>query len=184
MAKIIEFLAPIEAMRGDLSGGNKPRYGQNGNQTGFEAPGKALHYDKKYIGAKRLFMGTVKKGFSLRTRTTFSADSRIPAAVLGGGASVANAAFKNLAITAQLVEIFDAERRSGLTGNLSPRGWLTKKCMVMVQEKDQSVTVSAVIGMSTVSVTINNPWITGGTGTDVNVPAEVLQKFSPYLSQA
>lgn len=182
MAKIIEFIAPVEAMRGDLSGGNKPGYGEQGKQSGFAAPGRALFYDKKYIGAKRRFMGNVKKGFSLRTKTTFSARSQFPCAALGGAASLANAAMHTLAIAGTITEIYIRKREKGLTGDLSERGWLTKVIRESLIAKQPSVTISDTNAVGTISVTINNPWVEGGTGTDVTIPSDVLDKFDSYLS--
>lgn len=177
MAKIIEFLAPVEAMRGDLSGGNKLLYGQNGQQSAFDAPGAAKNYSKKYIGNRSTILGRNRKGFSLKTRSTFKAASKEPDAVLGGAASLVANALQNLGIIVDLQRVGDAARAAGKRGTTSLRGYLTK--LAMPQLKSKSATITFAEG--SVSVAVKNPWISGGTGTEVTVPAAIVTKFNPYL---
>lgn len=89
----IEFIAPVEAMRGKLSGDDpKLQYAENNNPA-FEAPdGRqyAKNYAPKYIGAKRSSDGL--KYFSVKTKSATLIDnaSKRRMALLGAaGACVA-----------------------------------------------------------------------------------------------
>lgn len=86
----IEFIAPVEAMRGNLSGSQKLEYALNNNPA-FDAPlGRqyAKNYQPRFIGAKRASDG--HKYFGLRTKsaTLITVASRKRMAVLGGCGSM------------------------------------------------------------------------------------------------
>lgn len=178
--KRIEFLAPVEAMRGNLSGDQV--LGYNGGERAYDVTGSgkvaAENYDKRYIGAKRLVNG--KKFFSLKTKSTtdLGADSRLAMAAFGGSCSLARATEQNLTLISQLQATFLAERESGkVSKDVSFRGWIQKKEYPMIKAKQASVT----IGEGANEVTVNNPWISGGSGTSVTIPADVLSKFQSVL---
>lgn len=177
MAKIIEFIAPVEAMRGDLSGGQKLRYGANGDSDAFTNPGSAKNYSAKYIGNRSTLFGRNRKGFSLKRRSTFASASKEPAAFLGGAASFAYHAKGTLAIAAQLMDVYDAARAAGKTYGMNMRGWLTKTVYPQLVAKQATITVAE----GSLSVSMKNPWVSGGTGTEVTVPANIVTKFSSYL---
>lgn len=179
MAKIIEFIAPVEAMRGDLSGGEKLRYGTNGESSAFAAPGPAKNYGTKYIGNRQIVFGN-KKGFAVKRRSTFTSASKEPCAVLGGAASLADNAYRNLSLTVQIQQVYEAARAAGKTAGYHLKGYLTK--VLMPQLKAKNATLHFAEG--SYDVAINNPWISGGTGTDVTIPAEVVTKFTPQLGGA
>lgn len=178
MAKIIEFLAPVDAMRGVLSDGVKPGYGDNGAQKAWDQPGQAKVYSKRYVGSKLTSEGRNKRGFSIKARTSFNADMKSFCAYLGGAASMANKALHQIDILATLILIINALRNTGELGGKTGRGYLTKVFREMLVNKDQSVTLSA--GGHT--LVINNPWVSGGTGKDVTIPAEIISKFQSYLA--
>lgn len=179
MAKIIEFIAPVEAMRGDLSGGEKLRYGANGESDAFANPGSAKNYGTKYIGNRQMVFGN-KKGFSVKRRSTFTAASKEPCAVLGGAASLAENALRTLSIIAQIQLAYEAAREAGNTEGYHLKGYLTKVLMPQLKAKNPTLHFTG----GSYDVAINNPWISGGTGTDVTIPAEVVTKFTPQLGGA
>lgn len=180
--KRIEFLAPVEAMRGDLSGGNSQILYQGGKRAydvDDNVVAKPENYNKGYVGAKS-FNG--KKYFSLKTKTqtALNAAGRLRMAAFGGACSLARAAFKNLDLIANLQTIFLAEHNAGRANQSSPTRWLQTKVYPMLKNKTASVTLQG----GGVTVTIDNPWVAGGSGTDVTIPQDVKTKFSSALSAA
>lgn len=179
--KCIEFLAPVEAMRGNLSGDQVLVY-KDGKRaydvTGVD-PVTAQNYVNRYIGSKRSING--KKFFSLKSKSTtnLGTDSRLAMAAFGGACSVAKNAYANVGILSSLQQIYLAKRQAGLIpAGRSVRNWLQTEVYPMIKNKQASVTIS----QGSYSVTINNPWVDGGTGTDINIPADLKTKFDSVLS--
>lgn len=170
----IEFIAPIESMSGDLSGGEKNTYA--GGQTAWDAANSgelyAENYSKRYIGARKSSNG--KKYFSLRTRATVNMTaSRLAMAEFGGTASLASYVKKDLTLMGPLKVLFLALKQDGETYSK----WLFNKLYPAIMNKQASVTITD----GSTSVTINNPWISGGTGTSEPVPQEIVDKFADEL---
>lgn len=91
--KRIEFIAPVESMRGNLSGGQSLEYADNNNPA-YEAPNGvqyARNYQPRFIGAKRGADGL--KYFSVRTKsaTNLKATTRRTMAILGVTAAIRSA---------------------------------------------------------------------------------------------
>lgn len=180
--KRIEFIAPVTAMRGNISGSQVLTYSKYG-QRAFDIAGDGrvspYKYEAKYIGAKRTRNG--KTFFSLKTRSTVNLgdNSRLAMAAFGGACSLAKATSRSLTILTHLQFIFQDEQQKGIIDStMLFRNWLQTKVYPMLKEKENSV----IIANDEYTVTINNPWISGGSGTDVAVPAEVKAKFNAYLS--
>ena len=92
--KRIEFIAPVEAMRGNLGSKQNLRYALHDNKA-FEAPdGRqyARNYQPRYIGAKRAADGL--KIFQVKTKaaTNLSDQTRKNMAILGGTGAIVGAA--------------------------------------------------------------------------------------------
>lgn len=94
MAKRIEFLAPVESMRGNLSGSQDLVYAENDNRA-YEAPAGrtnyARNYNTRYIGNKRSSDGLKYFGVKTKSATTTSPNSLLAMAAMGGAAAVYNA---------------------------------------------------------------------------------------------
>lgn len=173
----IEFIAPIESMRGDLSGGEVNTYA--GGQTAYDAASTGIlhaeNYSKRYIGSRKSANG--KKFFSLRTKATIDMDaSRNAMAVFGGTASLASYVKKDLTLMGPLKVLFLALKQPNETYSK----WLYNKLYPAIGQKQASVTITD--GETT--VTINNPWIAGGTGTSEPVPQTIIDKFASELGNA
>lgn len=173
----IEFIAPVESMRGDLSGGEKNTY--NGGQSAWYAANSgelhAENYSKRYIGSRKSANG--KKFFSLRTKVTIDMTAnRFPMAVFGGTASLASYVKKDLSLMGPLKVLFLALKQPGETYSK----WLYNKLYPAIMLKQASVTITD----GETAVTINNPWITGGTGTSEPVPQAIVDKFASELGKA
>lgn len=118
MAKRIEFLAPVEAMRGNLSGSQKLLYPTQDNSA-YDAPSNkqsyATNYSTRYIGAKRSRDGL--KFFSVRQRSsvTMSPAVRRNMALLGSSSEFANRIMRNLSALTDLQELFTQYAPTGYT---------------------------------------------------------------------
>ena len=114
----IEFLAPVEAMRGNLSGSQKLTYPTQDNSA-WEAPSDkrsyATNYNTRYIGSKRSSDGL--KFFSVRTKSavTMSPAMRMGMALLSMSRIFANNMKGDLTNLSQLQQLFIDNHREGQT---------------------------------------------------------------------
>lgn len=92
--KRIEFIAPVEAMRGNLGSKQDLRYADHDNKAWDAPDGRqyARNYQPRYIGAKRAADGL--KIFQVKTKaaTNISTETRKNMAVLGGTGAIVGAA--------------------------------------------------------------------------------------------
>lgn len=176
----IEFIAPVEAMRGNITRpGQRYFYGGSGDAAwDVQSDAYANDYGKIYVGAKT---SAGKCHFSLRNKTkvVWNSDTRLAASAFGGACSLANKAYRDLMINSTLVSIYQAKRVAGkIPSGVFITAWLVQEFRPMLAGKQASVTISE----GSTSITINNPWVDGGTGHDVTIPADILSKFNTYLS--
>lgn len=107
--KRIEFIAPVEAMRGNLSGKQKLQYPTD-NQGAYEGPAGSLNYARNYsprfVGAKRAADG--RKYFSVRTKSAnhLTAKSKMAMALLGGSGAIYAVMVKAQTIKATMDQIY------------------------------------------------------------------------------
>ena len=178
--KRIEFIAPVEAMRGNLSGSQDLNYGANDGRAYDQEVGKqtaANNYDPRFVGAKRSRDGL--KYFQVRTKNTIglTQKSKAAMALLAGSAACFLAASKNVAILTRLQVAFDAAKESD--ASLTWRKWLQGIMYEMLALKLNSITISSSVG----DVVIKNPWLAiDGAGTNLDISHDVLIKFWTVLS--
>lgn len=173
----IEFIAPVESMRGNLSGSQKLVYPSH-NNSAWDAPdGKsaARNYTARYIGNQR-FNGA--KGFSVRTKHVINntGKTKKAQALLAGSALCYLAANKTLTLISTLQMAYDVAHTAD--PSLTYRKWLMDKFYSMLENKTRTLTVTS----PSTSVTINNPWVMGGTGTDLQIAEADYVKFWGWLS--
>lgn len=181
--KRIEFIAPVEAIRGNLSGNQDLRYAENNNKA-FEAPegrvNYARNYTPRYIGAKRAKDG--HKYFSVRTKNGVNLTPyALQAMALLGGAGALQQAI-----------LADAARRRAIEGQITflvQRGLLPAETTIrqymfpVIREALQGSLQNVVFqaGTGTTPVTVTNPWF-AGYRTDVpTLKLDVFAKFWPQL---
>lgn len=174
----IEFIAPVEAMRGNISGSQKLLYAKNNNPAFYAPSGRnaARNYTPRYIGAKR-FNGV--KSFRVKTDHIINLTSKsiMAMALLGGSASCYNQAIRSLMILSNLQRAF--LNALALDPTLTMRKWLQPMLYAMLENKRPSLSIND----GTTTVVINNPWVQGGTGTDLPIPQKDLVKFWPQLAK-
>lgn len=179
--KRIEFIAPVEAMRGNLSGAQKLEYPTD-NQGAYEGPAGSVNYARNYsprfIGAKIARNG--KKYFSVRTKTAnhLTAKAKKAMALMGGtGAIIASILrSKTAAIYTNLYGAWVKAQELGDTRTF--REFLTNHVRQMLIEKAASHHVQ----VGSFGQDIDNPWITSSENPNVSVSQATLVKFWPELS--
>lgn len=172
--KRIEFIAPVEAMRGNLSGAQKLQYPTD-NQGAYEGPAGAVNYARNYsprfIGAKIAKSG--KKYFAVKTKTAnhLTAKSKKAMAVMGGtGALIALILRdKTQERYTNLYAAWVAAQEMG--DKRSFRKFLDDAIRPMLATRLASTHVQ----VGSYSETIYNPWISAATS--YNLPMSVILKF-------
>lgn len=190
MAKRIDFIAPFEGLRGNVSGRQDLVYALNDNKA-FEAPqGKrnyARNYKPRYVSAKRASDGRMY--FSVRTRNgvTLSARSLQAMALLGGTGAIYAAIVNNdtLRNGVEMVYRYLIDRTSqGLPGGIpldtTFRQYASGIIRTALQNKATTMTFAG--GGAVQPVVVNNPWVGGGTGTDITISQQVLVQFWVQLT--
>lgn len=186
--KRIEFIAPVEAMRGNLSGTQKSLEYPSNDNAAYDAPiGRqyARNYKPCFIGAKRASDGL--KYFGVRTKSAFgmSLKSKKAMAVLGGTGAIVGAILRDK--TSAIFETAYAAYEKYMerqTQKASFRKWLSVYIIRALKAK------AAIIGVGNTLLpgqgfTFNNPWVTGGSATlNVTLSNEILVKFWGELANA
>ena len=174
--KRIEFIAPVEAMRGNLSGNQELQYKTADGKVYSAAEFESLmaDYKTRYVGAKRRQYGNkVLNIFSVKTKTTSTVTpkSKKAMAVFGGAAEVYRVAFKTLSIISNLQLAYRAWIEAGHEGSM--RKWAFPIISAALDAKAAVIVFAA--GATTVRV--NNPWVSGGAGTPIEISQDILVKF-------
>lgn len=179
--KRIEFIAPVEAMRGNLSGAQNLKYPTQNNNA-FESPEGSVNYARNYstrfIGAKRASDGLKYFAVKTKTATHITARSLQAMALLGGAGAMYAALVRDKAsatyagIYAQWVEL----QNIGETRTF--RKFVMDIFRKMLVSKEQAVAISG----PRPSVTVYNPWTNSTQTTDMQVSQAILVKFWEQLS--
>lgn len=175
--KRIEFIAPVEAMRGNLSGAQSLEYPANDNKA-YESPvgskNYARNYSSRFVGAKRASDGL--KYFSVKTKTcvNMTQATKKAMAVLGGAAACYNAiklagGQKWEQIQYNYAQAFKSEYKS-------IRQYAMSVLMSALRSKSATIT----FGGPTVA-TFQNPWVSTAT-QDIEISDRILVKFWSELA--
>lgn len=180
--KRIEFIAPVEAMRGNLSGAQKLQYPTD-NQGAYEGPVGSVNYARNYsprfVGSKRARDG--RKYFSVRTKSAnhLTAASKRAMALLGGVGAIVAAILRNktgepyVQAYAQWVELQNLGSNKTFRETLS--GWIRSALVA------NSTTIPFTGPRSVYS--IKNPWNDGTQTTGAEISQAILVKFWDELAQ-
>lgn len=179
MARKLRLIAPFDSASGNLSGAQKLLYAKNNNPS-WDAPigsNAARNYKTRYIGVYRTANGS--NTFAVRTKSIANNSEKMRRfqALFGGAAACYIAASMDLMIITKLQSAYQRAKES--RPSLTFRKWLTEFLYYMLDEKLSSIAISTPLG----SVSINNPWIEGGSGTtNLDISDDVLVKFWMYLA--
>lgn len=157
--KRIEFIAPVESMRGNLSGNQSLMYAVNDNPA-YEAPDGvqyARNYQPRFIGAKRGSDGL--KYFAVRTKTAtnLKATTRRAMAVVGVTAAIRSALMSaHAADYAKMQQAFEYLKAKGQLpeGQDTFKKWFDAnvKSMLLYKRETWSFT------QASISFTLHNPY--------------------------
>lgn len=181
----IEFLAPVEAMRGNLSGSQRLTYPTQNNRA-WDSPSNkrnyATNYGTRYIGNKRAQTG--KKFFAVKTKTavTMSPKMREQQAVLSVGSVMANLIMADLRTLVALQQLW----------SISPefsQGWSFKRWISVYTRnglKSKRHIVFPTTG-SQAAIIFVNPYITAAAPSQAysvndRFPSDLIYKFAMQLS--
>lgn len=177
MAKQVILAHPFERVSGNVTRAKqKLVYAENDNPA-WEAP-HSRQYARNFKPQMNLRYNasTGKTSFTIQTKSAVdnTEAGRLRLALFGGSQAVQNAIKKNPTLLAQAYEAY-AEVRDYFK---SFDSFLVKEIRKGLKTKAASI----LLGNSTGSgIYVNNPWVAGGTGTDVTISAEVMRKFATYL---
>ena len=171
--KLIEFIAPVSSMRGNLSGNQILQYAENNNPA-FDAPtGRqyAKNYQPRFIGAKRSKDGMTYFATKTKSATLISAESLERMALLGGAAAWYNAAIKNMELYPAMQLFWRAVKDS------YPTYTFRKLMMQMFRQCLQAHEANVAFTVSGSTTLAANPWFVGATGIASPISQDVLVKF-------
>lgn len=180
----IEFLAPVAAMRGNLTGSQKLTYPTQ-NNSAWQAPeGKksyATNYDTRYIGNKRAQDGYTYFGVKQRNAVNLSPAVRKQMAVLSCASEIANVLNRDLEAIAAIQDLFLAspEHEEGW----SKKRWMTQFIREALAAKKH---ISFPATGSLAAFFVKNPFIDGSTAPSTAIgldffPVELQFKFWEVL---
>lgn len=179
--KRIEFIAPVEAVRGNLSGRQDLRYAENNNKA-YESPAGSVNYARnytpRYIGAKIAASGA--KIFSVRTKNAVNMSPKAikAMALLGGTGAIVGAILAAKTGTpyanayAQWLELKNLGNTDSFRKTLS--GWVRKALVA----KSEFINFTGPRPLTT----IKNPWFDGSQTTGAAVSQSVLVEFWGQLA--
>lgn len=181
--KRIEFIAPVVAMRGNLSGKQDIVYPTNDNRA-WDAPSDkreyARNYQPRFIGAKVAKNG--KTYFAVRTKTAVNMTGavRTQQAILSVSSVIADIVRKDAALINQLQALFMANH---------PEGWSYKRWLMSNIKSGlaQKKTIVFPGYESLAAVYVKNPYINTvqpSSAVDISeyFPTELLVKFWMQLA--
>lgn len=170
--KRIEFIAPVEAMRGNLSGAQSLEYPANDNRA-YESPvgskNYARNYSSRFVGAKRASDGL--KYFSVKTKScvNMTTATKKAMAVLGGAAACYNAI--KLAGGQKWQQILYNYENAFKSQYKSIRQYAMSVLIQALRSKSATIT----FGGPTVA-TFQNPWVSSAE-IDITISNRILVKF-------
>lgn len=189
MAKRFKMLAPFDSVSGNVSGAQKLAYPVNG-QGAYEGPaGKnyAQNYKPRFIMNERKSDGRLYFQVKQRSATTITPRSKRAMAVLGGCGAIIGAILKDKtsALYQALYEAWLVTKPfSTKTGEPSSlREYLSAFIMGALRSKSAVISVLWNNDGTPAFITINNPFVTGGTGTyNVTISNGTIAKFWSELA--
>lgn len=182
--KRIEFIAPVEAMRGNLSGKQQLLYADNDNPA-YDAPvGRqyARNYRPSFIGAKRASDG--RKYFAVKTKSAvhITAESKKRMAILGGAGAVYGAILANKASATYtaLVALFEKQNKDIREKGM--RKFFCDWAFNALAVKAPKISIPDLSLPAGAPVEVKNPWYDGSQTEGVEVSSDILVKFWSVLS--
>lgn len=195
--KRIEFIAPVEALRGNMSGSQTLVYAENDNPA-YDAPdGRqyARNYKPRYIGYRRAKDGAVYFGVKRKSATKVDTASKITMAALGTIQDLKNT-FKNEEITTTIGPLSgtywgfitlcyqQAQRDGEVESGVGLDKWIDGLLIDMLRYRVSGITLRFKLNPSSpnsYSLLIPNPYV-GRDQACLPITQLNFKKFCPVLS--
>lgn len=175
--KRIEFIAPVEAMRGNLGSNQELEYGANG-ESAFDSAANHTNYAKNYqprfIGAKVSRTGLKYFAVKVKSAVKTTAAWLLQCALMGATAAIYAFAVKDAALKVSLHAEYVAAGLAGYKGTFHK--WLTNAIRLSLAAKASTITVS---GPNRTITLGNNPFSTADSAIEIS--KELLVKFWKQL---
>lgn len=182
--KRIEFIAPVEAMRGNLSGSQDLVYATKNNPAWDAPEGKsfARNYKPRFIGAKRAATGLTYFATKLRSAINNSTNVKLAQAVLGSMPMLQEGVETNLSLNGNLYACYNASTQKAQGYSL--RKYFIEKVKSQVKRGAATITIMERSGSTTISCSFANPYIKPGTSSaeTIGFDPEIIDKFFDQLS--
>lgn len=176
--KRIEFIAPVEAMRGNLSGRQDLLYPSNDNKA-YEGPVGSVNYAQNYaprfVGAK--IAKTGHKYFTVRTKSAnhLTAKSKKAMALLGGAGALYAALLKTPAKLTTAQSLWNYAQEHGDARSF--RAYM----MDFFRQGLINHVAAFTANVASISLSIDNPWGKFSGALDIQVSNKIRVKFWTQL---
>lgn len=177
MAKQVILAHPFERISGNVTRSKQALvYAENDNPA-WEAP-HTRQYARNFKPQMNLRYDAAsgKTSFTIQTKSAVdnTEAGRLRLALFGGSQAVKNAIKKNPTLLAQAYEAYVEVRAYFISFD----SFIAKEVYKGLKTKAASI----LLGNSTGDgIYVNNPWVAGGTGTNVTISNDILLKFAQYL---
>lgn len=182
--KRIEFIAPVEAMRGNLSGSQKLVYAMNNNPAWDAPDGKsyARNYKPRFVGAKRAATGATYFATKVRSAINNSIASKQAQAVLGSMPMMLTGVETNLSLNSNLYECYNASKQK--EQGYSLRKYFIEKVRSQIARAYATISIVEYKGLQTYRCSFANPYIKPGLSSAqiIVFDADIIDKFFDQLS--
>lgn len=187
MGKNATLAYPFDHASGKLGTDQNLKYAENNNPA-WDAP-DGLQYAKNYkpVMVLNYNPATGKQSFQIKTKSaTFMAPAtRLLMAISGGAnAVIATIIALRLSATSALATIYshflNMQGSGIIPQDMTYRKYLTDVIYKGIKNKASVFTFASPQGQ----VIVNNPWVSGGSGTSVQIQTATLLKFALYLCPA
>lgn len=172
--KRIEFIAPVEAMRGNLSGNQDLLYPSEDNKA-YEGPLGSVNYARNYaprfVGAKIAKSG--KKYFTVRTKSAnhLTAKSKKAMALLGGAGAIYAALLKAPTLKANAQAVYVKAQELGDVRSF--RAFMMDYIRTALIAHSSTITLN----IAGASVSIDNPWAKFSGALNIAISNTIRVKF-------
>lgn len=181
--KRIEFIAPVESMRGSFSPKQTLLYADNNNPA-YEAPvgrNYARNYNPIFVGAKKASSGLKYFACKTKSATLISPASKLRMALLGAAGAIYAVITRNQESEdfAKLYAWYEAKLAQGVRGSL--RKLATDHIMSEVNLHKQNI-IFTTAGGPAVPFGLKNPWHDGTQTAGYAISSDVVVKFWKQLA--
>ena len=168
MAKRIEYIEPIGAIRGDLSASQRLAYAEHNNDAYYSPVGKrnqARNYKPRYIGMKDANTGRTRYAVRDKYTINMTANAKKAMAYLAGTAAIYAALLKNNQYQ-RSIECWQWHKNQGLipstttyrrfwVDNISPMVTAESQSQSFLYGTSQGITISNIFASSTALMSVN-----------------------------